>query len=227
MLCPRLRSAGLPQRMPAGGWLCVAGIGPERAGQAARALLACGADALASWGSAGALDPICVPGDLLLPAVVAAGPGQPWLAVDAVWQARLRRELQPHLTVRTGGLVQSPAVLGTSAAKRELHRRTGAMAVDMESAAVAEMAHTAGVPFVALRAVADNATTTLPRAALVALDQRGQLLAWRLLQALVRRPWEGTMLLKLGRDFAAARRTLRAVSRVAGPTLGRPPPTAV
>lgn len=218
-LLPRQGGEGRPRPLPAGGWLCRAGIGAGRARIAAERLLATGVTALVSWGSAGALDPVCAAGDLLLPAHVSA-PDQPPLAVDGDWQARLQQRIAASLVVHTGLLIQSPVVLTTPAAKQALRRASGAIAVDMESAAVAAVARRAGVPFIAVRAVADAAGATVPAAALVTLTPSGRLQPGLLLQALLTRPGDWPALIRLGRDFRAAQHTLRQVWRLAGPTLG-------
>jgi len=56
-----------------------------------------------------------------------------------------------------GALFGDGAILATSAAKAALHARTGAAAVDLESAAVAQAAYVNGVPFIAFRSLSDLA----------------------------------------------------------------------
>lgn len=215
-LLPRARQCPQLQPLPNGGWLCVAGIGACRARKGAEELLAAGVNALVSWGSAAGLDPGLAPGDLVLPTEISAGPARPPVAVDLDWQARVRRRLERHVTLYSGPLVQSSVILASAAAKRELRQASAALAADMESAAVAMAARAAGVPFLAIRTIADGAGTNLPRAALVALDERGRLRPWPLLAALLSRPGEWPMVIRLARDFAAARCTLRLVGRQAG-----------
>ncbi|HEY0205470.1 MAG TPA: nucleoside phosphorylase, partial [Acetobacteraceae bacterium] len=110
------------------------------------------------------------------------------------------------------------AILATTDAKAALHARTGAVAVDLESAAVARIAARHGVPFAVLRAVCDPAGRGLPRAALAALDSQGHIGPWRVAAAILARPGDIPGLIALGGDAARARLALvtrvRAIGRL-------------
>ena len=107
-----------------------------------------------------------------------------------------------------GSMASGGEVVATVGAKRALHVRTGAAAVDLESAAVADAAGRHAVPFAALRAICDPANRTLPRAALLALDERGRIGVWRVAAAALARPGELPALFALAADAARARRAL-------------------
>ena len=66
------------------------------------------------------------------------------------------------LPVSTGALLTVDRVLANAGAKHAAFRRSGAIAVDMESAAIAAEAAAAGLPFICVRAVMDGATTKSP-----------------------------------------------------------------
>ena len=203
--------------------LCVSGVGAEHAARAADRLLAAGAGALLSWGSAGALAPDLRPGDLLLPDRVRGA--EEVFDVDPQWRRALWRALDrasdPLGGDPLGGtLMQSAQVLADAAAKRELGMRYGAQAVDMESATLAAAARGAGARFLVVRAVADPAAWTLPAAVAGAVDARGRVRAARVLRGVVFRPRQWAALLRLGRAFAAARATLARVTAIAGPRFG-------
>lgn len=126
-------------------------------------------------------------------------------------------EADGALTRRLGGATPGALhgggeVVASAAAKAALFARTGAVAVDLESAAVARMAWRHGVPFAVLRAVCDGAARDLPRAALVALDGAGRIGGLRVAWAALSRPWELPDLIRLGGDAARARHAL--VTRV-------------
>lgn len=195
--------------------LRLSGIGPRRAAAAAERLLAGGATALASWGSAGALAADLTAGALLLPRTVVAADGEV-LAVDAAWQRRLLDCLAPHLPVATGPLMEVLAVVATPADKESLRRRSGAVAVDMESVALARCARQAGVPFVVVRAVVDGAATALPGVAIVALDGLGRVRPLRLVAGLLREPRAWPALGHLRRSFGRCQATLARVVELAG-----------
>ncbi|HEY5623054.1 MAG TPA: purine phosphorylase, partial [Gammaproteobacteria bacterium] len=118
------------------------GPGDAHAYDAARSALASGAAALVSWGVAGGLAPRSRAGDVVLPRRVLAATGMSFDA-DPVWRMELYRSLQAIFAVADGDLCSSPEVLGSSAAKSALAESTGAVAVDMESAAVARAAKAA------------------------------------------------------------------------------------
>jgi hypothetical protein len=88
-----------------------------------------------------------------------------------------------------------------------LHEATHALAVDMESGAVARAAARYALPFAVLRAVADVASEAIPRAA--AITPSGEPDIPRVLRGLLRRPWELPALIRLGRASAAAHAALR------------------
>jgi len=121
-----------------------------------------------------------------------------------------------------GALFGDGAILATSAAKAALHARTGAAAVDLESAAVARAAARHGLPFAVLRAVCDPAGRDLPRAALIALDSQGRIGTLRIAAAILSRPGDIPALIALGRDAARARHAL--VTRVQAIGRLEPPP---
>jgi adenosylhomocysteine nucleosidase len=208
--------------------LRVSGMGPARAAEAARALLAEGATSLVSYGLAGALAPGLAPGTLLLPGRVSYR-GKDWI-VDLPWRRQVERRLKTDEAVcpayRTAKLLvtlEEPLISATD--KARMHRETGAVAVDMESGAVLEVAAAAGVPGLVLRAVVDAAGTSLPGAARAGPDVRGQPQRAAVAGAVLRRPWELVALVRLWIDLRAALRSLRSAWLVLGPeglVLSRP-----
>jgi adenosylhomocysteine nucleosidase len=192
------------------GMLAIAGLGFERAGDAAQDLIGRGARALLSWGVAGGLSPALLPGDLLLPQCVIGG-RQEW-ETDPDLRARLRRVLGGHV-LEGGDLYCSRAPVASIEEKKALSAR-GMLAVDMESAAVATVAQRARVPFVAVKAICDPATREIPAVALRLLGHDGSL-SWRAMPSLLRegpRTWRGLNALRV--DLAAARGSLWRAARV-------------
>jgi adenosylhomocysteine nucleosidase len=117
------------------------------------------------------------------------------------------------LTISEDTLYSAGRVVSDPRDRAELAGRTGAAAVDMESAAVARAAAEAGLPCVAIRAIADGADDDLPRGieSLVTRDGRTR---FRGLWPLLLEPSQIPLLLRLGRRSAAACRVLRRLSGI-------------
>ena len=193
--------------------LAVSGMGASAAARSATALVGAGATALASWGMAGGLDPALAAGTIFLPDEVISPDGAT-VATARDWRERLASALATQHPVTQGRLLTSRTAIGSPAEKATLFRTTGAVAVDMESLAVAEVASAHQLPFIAVRVIVDSAADALPQAVTAAADNEGHLQIWRLIGALARTPADLAPLLRLARRYRAANRSLAAVARV-------------
>ncbi|MBI0420553.1 MAG: phosphorylase [Nitrosospira sp.] len=196
-------------------WL--SGMGEKAARGAAEGLQQGGCTTLVSFGLAGALDSSLRPGDLVLPDSIHAGRQ---LSVDLDWRNRLRQQLPAHMKIASGILAASPNVLTSADAKRELAEATGACAVDMESGAVAQVAARAGIPFLAVRVIADPLDFSPPLPLLSAVRPDGSADPVRLMALILRRSVTLGTLLRLGSQLRTARATLLTVVKHAGTELG-------
>ena len=201
--------------------LVLSGVGAKAARTAAEALLKRGATALLSWGTAGGLHAALSPGSLVLPEKIIS-PDKTTFTVDPPWHERLTERLRANMPLHTGPLLETSTPARTPSEKAALFKQYGAAAVDMESAVVARVADEGEVPFTAIRAVADPAGLTIPTSALDAIDDSGRLRLLRLLQGLARHPRDFFPLVRLTRDFQAARETLALVVRLTGQRLLAP-----
>lgn len=203
---------------------------PREAHRAAARLVAAGPRVLLSWGIAGGLAPTPCPGTLVLSDGV-VGPGGRPFAFDPSLLATCRAAL-PGVAVRgealpdaAGGMAGAQLLAGVDAvqftpvAKMALRRRTGAVAVDMESHALAEAARGAGIPCIALRAVSDPAHRRLPMLAASALDADGRPALRAVLRGIARRPWDLPALIAAGRDSRAALAALTEAAEALIPAL--------
>lgn len=190
------------------GQIALCGSGPERARQAALRLRGTGVCALVSWGVCGALSPLLVPGTLVLPASVQAKDGLSYWTSSA-WRQGLCEQLSGKAPIDDGLLIQSSRIVTTIAEKQYLYRQFHAVAVDMESAAVAEVAFEMDLPFLAIRAVVDAAGTSIPGALTRMVDEAGRIRVRRVIGASPTTWWS---LVRLATGFYAARRTLSLVA---------------
>ncbi len=181
--------------------LC-AGVGARRLAERAAG---CAAALVVSAGVCGALAPHLEPGAVVVPEAV-IGPGGSRHATDAL----------PGLA-RSGTLLTVPAVVETPAAKARLWMETGALAVDMESAAVIEWARARGLPVAVIRGVSDAAAQAVPADLAALVEPAGRVSAGRALRTILARPRAiaGALALRRGADRAlrAVAATLAALSR--------------
>ncbi|HET8720476.1 MAG TPA: hypothetical protein VFM24_00505 [Nitrospira sp.] len=152
-------------------WLVLTGIGSEAADAAARAVLDQKTAALAvSTGFAGALLPAAGVGDVIVATSVVPGKfdgmwsqsGVPMRCEDTVRNCVEAAARTIGVEVRSGPLVSLSTVLCRAIEKRNLSRATGAVALDMESAALGKVAQAHGIPFGVVRTVSDAADEDLP-----------------------------------------------------------------
>lgn len=191
----------------------LSGANSARALSGARALIAQGCDGLVSFGMAGGLDPALAPGTLVLAEQVIGPEGQHFLC-DPNWLRALRGELDGLQPTVNGTVAASSVAVCSVADKRALRAKNGALAVDMESGAVAEAAAEAALPFVVVRVVADPASSAVPAWIMGVLDGKGDVQAGAFVRALARHP------LDLFRLIVLAVHSRKALTRLGGVAAG-------
>jgi adenosylhomocysteine nucleosidase len=186
------------------------GPGAARAAAGARALVDEGVSCLVSWGTSGALVPHLRAGALLIVTHTTDTHGNEYTCDNHLVES-LRTALGA-LSPSLGRALTVDAPLTGQACKLNFADRYAAASVDMESAAVAEVARSAGLPFVAVRAVVDALAFDIPQAACAGMGEDGRSRPLRVLSALTARPFELPQLLRLAAHFAAACRTLQSAA---------------
>ncbi len=165
------------------------------------------AKCLVSFGVAGGLAPHLKPGNVILSADV-IGDDRRWRDRDF---QRSAATLARRIGAVSGPVLGSRDILATEEDKAQAWRKTGALAVDLESAIVARAAEAAGIPFLVLRTIADPARRELPPAALIPLAEDGTPAFSRVVAEVLRRPHQIAAL------FGLARETRQALMALAGP----------
>ncbi|MCY4210046.1 MAG: hypothetical protein OXE97_03180 [Gammaproteobacteria bacterium] len=192
--------------------LILSGMGAPRARQAAQQLVEAGVNCLVSFGAAGALDPALGPGDLMAPQEVCTA-GKKY-TVSKTMPAAAREHLSRHnVRIHSGLLTSASEPLTSAADKQALFRQSGAIAVDMESAAVLDMAQRHGLSACVLRVILDAAHVTLPAAALRRVDAFGKADLPGLIGDLLRSSTQISPLLRLACASRRARRTMRLAAQ--------------
>jgi adenosylhomocysteine nucleosidase len=172
--------AGIVKRTgsPSNQWILVAnGPGPGLVNEALRERRT--VDGIVSTGFCGALDPALSVGD-----IVVSGGGV----------------MSPRPFVR-GEILSTDRVAVTATEKRGLRRQSGAVAVEMESAAVAAKAREWGVPFRCIKVVSDTAAEDMPLDFNLYRDAAGRFSRSRIALAALGRPFTAIpALLRLERN---------------------------
>lgn len=208
--------------------LAYSGAGVNNAQAAAQLLIAQGATRLISWGCAGALDAHLQSGDLVLADTLISAEGET-IAINADWHYHVKvllqeskpspfdcstnSQLRTGFVLHCGSLLESKTLVATSHDKQQLHQKTKALALDMESIAIAKVAHAHVLPFLAIRAIADPVTMDLPQAVSHALNEQGDVELRKLLYYLLWHPSELKGLISLGQHFNAAKKTLKLIAK--------------
>jgi adenosylhomocysteine nucleosidase len=185
----------------------------------ARALAAQGCTALVSFGIAGGLDPRLKVGALILANEVIAPDGTRY-QTDARARRALHQSLEKDLQISHAPILGSTKVIFSPRRKINLHVDSGAAAVDMESHAVAQAAAEAGIPFLVVRVISDNAYSRVPRSVIGAMAPDGGRRIWRVMLNLLIRPFDLPGLLRLQRGSAVAHKRLRSIATSGGAFLG-------
>lgn len=194
--------------------LAYSGAGANNARAAAELLITQGASQLISWGCAGALSAELKSGDLVLADNLIAADGNR-MTVHSDWHQHVKKlllESKPRFGLHCGSLLESKSLVAFSRDKQQLYQQSHALALDMESVAVAKVAHTHALPFIAIRTIADPVTMDLPKAVSYALNSQGDVEMGKLLRYLLWHPTELKGLITLGQHFNAAKKTLKSIA---------------
>lgn len=176
--------------------VAVSGARADVAEAKARILTAEGARLLLSWGVAGGLSPALEPGSLLIGSEVIEEGG-----------ARFPLVVPPDRWGRP--LLGGQRIITSPGEKARLHAETHADSIDLESLAVARIAAEAGIPALAIRAVADPAGRCVPAYLLNAISPEGRPRHGRVLAGLMLSPQSAPDLWRLRGEARRALRTLR------------------
>jgi len=189
------------------------GPGIRNAQRAGRWLVSSHAAIIGSVGVSGGLSPRLGKGDLVLADEIILWNGETY---ERAWKSDASSVIplfvalqENRVPVKHGRILTTKRPALTLREKAVHFRETGALAVDMESAGVAEEAKKAGIPFFALRAVCDPADMTIPHFISDCLDSNGNIRSTYLCGQLLKNPFGVVALLGLQRCFTLAVRHLK------------------
>jgi adenosylhomocysteine nucleosidase len=195
-------------------WVLKTGIGQERAAQGLRwAQHIVVPDVVLSTGCAGGLASGLVAGDVIIAedVVTADGNSRP---LSIPWRERYGRASDAAgLRSRRGTILSNAAIVTATDDKRRLAGGAGALAVEMEAAAIAGWATETGVPFAAARVILDCAEMPIAADVAALTTGAGSVSPRRLLAALARRPAIVRDLLAVASAARTCRRALADLHR--------------
>lgn len=203
--------------------ICVVegGMGAAAAFRATKALFLAGRPSLViSAGYCGAVRPGPVAGDLVVCSNLFTADSVQLqelpLPGSAQVAARLSAELQRHgLRTWQGSFITTSGIVTKSSMSDRLPRDTPHPVLEMESAAVAQAAGEAQIPFVGLRAVSDDSSEELQFSLEEICGEDRQVAVARVLWLLARRPLLLAQFLRLAAGSAKAGKNLgRALERI-------------
>ena len=195
----------------------IAAARPANAAALAGEMISSGSKALLSFGMAGGLSADLKAGAVIVASSVIAPDGTVF-ETSVSWLEKVRAVIGEDATI--AAIAGSDAVVASPEAKRALAEDTGAIAVDMESHAVARVAAAEGAAFLIIRAVADPVDRAIPAWVLGNISDAGRPRTGAILAGLALRPWDLAALVGLKGDSDRALASLRRVAGRLGPSFG-------
>jgi len=168
-----------------------------------------------SFGVAGGLAAHLRTGDWVVASSVVEAQGP--IPTDAGWSRRL---LDAIGDAHHGPILGVDTPVAEPETKRQLHRTSGAAAVDMESHIVARLAAAHGLAFTALRVIVDPVERTIPPAALVGMGPNACADTGAILRELIARPRQLPLLARVTWDAFIARSQMQRVRQLLGEHFG-------
>ena len=191
--------------------ICLSGIGHNNALHAAAELIKQDCQALISWGVAGGLNESLHSGDVIVADKIISN--DITIECHANWQEQLLIHLSSaEYRVVNGSIYSNTAICASAKAKNKLHLKTGADAVDMESAAIAGLAKEMNLEFVAIRTIADEAIASIPPAVKRHTNELGKPKPIRFLLSCLFNPMQIASLILLARAFSKAMNTMKIIA---------------
>ena len=173
--------------------------------------------AVVSFGLAGGLDPSLSPGTMIVASGVVAGTER-FECPPALVQVLVEGFAGAGVTTRHGLVAGVEAPVMMAAAKTQLFRETGALAVDMELHLAAAFARQRGLPFAVARVISDPARRALPPLAAKAVRPDGSVDVGLVLGEIAREPRQLAGLIAAGLELGAGFRNAAPLRTAARPS---------
>jgi adenosylhomocysteine nucleosidase len=192
-------------------YLCLSGMGYESSSTAVKKCLDFNIDGLISWGVAGALEPSLNSGDIVFAETI-INQDKTYPTSDD-WKNKLLDHFsKTDFKILNANIASSLEICATATDKNRLLNKTGAIAVDMESAAIADIAIKHELDFLVIRAIADEANTSIPEAVLKFTDNLGKPEIFNFVSSCISKPTQIREITKLAKSYKIALNTLSHIA---------------
>tara|TARA_B100001996_G_scaffold281182_1_gene221627 strand:- start:1344 stop:2060 length:717 start_codon:yes stop_codon:yes gene_type:complete len=192
-------------------FLCISGIGYKSSHDATKELLKLNIDALISWGIAGATCDLVTTGDLILARSV-RNHKKIYYTTDE-WCKKIIHHFQDSShKLLYKDIVSTDEICATPVEKIKLFKKTKALAIDMESAAIAEVAIKNNLDFIAIRVISDNVTQSIPEIVIKNIDNYGYIDILKLIKFCMFNPSQINQILLLAKSYKKALKSLENFS---------------
>lgn len=179
-----------------------------------------------SFGVAGGLNPDLKVGQLIIPQSVVFN-GRSWECSKELSADLRARSSRAGVSAVTGVIAGSEEMgVGTTEWRLQFQKQTGGQAVDMETHIAAEFAASRNIPFAAVRVLSDAVGDEFPPAALLPLDEKGDVQFGKVMGSVVKNPLQIGALMRVGRNFNASMDVLKTVRKGLDPLFGTQPSQA-
>ena len=197
--------------------LIISGIGSEAAVRAANSLLNVGAERLISWGTAAALQPSMKSGDIIMPDElmhISKTPLKTNESGDFFKNNLMEIVKQNNIRLSRRAIINVDEFLTSPSVKYELNSQYNAVAADMESYSICEVAHQNGLEASVVRVITDTAEQSVPTFLSDVLDGYGNPVYPDFYLELIRQPGKIPELIRLAIGFNKATSSLRLLSKL-------------
>lgn len=191
--------------------LIESGIGTERAARATRTLMEAATPGLIlNFGFGGAVRPGPAVGDIVVANRLLLFKERLFSEQQGVTPAllpdliRALERLQDGINIHQGTFITTGEIIGKRMLAGLLPTGAAHPVLEMESAAVARVAHGMNVPFAAIRAISDGADEELGFSIADFTDREMRIRTWKVLWTLARKPGILPQLLRLGKNSRRA-----------------------
>jgi nucleoside phosphorylase len=208
-LTPAKPEPGVASRLAEQLFVVLSGMGANNVNAAINTLLVQKVERLISFGTAAALRQDIKSGDIIIPANI-VNAGNDRQDISSSWRDYVIAQLDScPAKLHYGDMLGTDNVITNYAEKQALAGKTGAIAVDMESALICKAATEHKLSALVVRVVVDEADTSIPIQILDNTDAYGEVAMAGLLKAILIHPSLLKDLVKLGAAFKTARKSMQ------------------